>query len=360
MSDTSETVAEETESARTRKAFSVVSDHLRKATVGLESRGVSARLLPGLWHACMGVVVSTMDAKYASLLIEDRAIGIKGHGYNADAPPKEMSEAALTKYLEEVASAAEVLSGLLSESLVVLEEDDLDDCFPECVFDAMIQVLVPAWGPQHVRRALAEQWRELRAGNALVVTVMEPSRLNVARRTGAEIAPEQRAESMPSPAAPPAPSLPPRTASERFVEIFADADADPESGRGAWGVVMEARERGGRRETREICGPSPDATGRTSCIKAVLEALRAVDEGGPGASVRLETPSDFVVRAMSDPAHRPSGIRLESEESSWAELDALCARHAVDWRHVPSGMDREIGERCDRLVRRVLSSGEEA
>jgi hypothetical protein len=294
----------------------------------------------------MGAVVSCMEPEQARQLIENRAHGVKGLGANADSPLREPPAGSEKRLAEETSVAAEIISGCLEQALTALTEQEIDDSFPEAVLDATLQVLVPAWGPFHVRRALAEQWTLLGKGQAAVANVREPQRLLSPRkgRKEPEASAGARAESVHQ-------SLPRRAASDRFVEAFIDGWHEPGTADGAWAVAMLVHERGGRQEIRDICGPAQDSTGRASALRAAFELFAAIGDGE--SQVRIETPAEFLVRGMSD-GDSGERTRLQDEAEAWSSIERLCEAHRVEWRSATPGARRDLADRCDRMIRRAL------
>jgi ribonuclease HI len=351
-----------------RRAKAIVNEFLIGVSTPLENRGVGHRLLPGLWQAAINVMLSTLDIDDVMLLIRDRSRGIVGDGSNADSPLRSLGKRGMKVYLTEVETAARTIMECLDEALEGLEREGLDDRFPETVFDAALQVLLPAWGPHHVRRALAEQSSLLIREVNSACNFMEPTRLQqtAAKRS----APEPVASDGPAPAAvekvdvaaAPVPvdlSSPPpihdvrpeRRKTGRRVVAFAASDVAT-SGLAAWVVAMVCHDDDGRAETREISGTVMDPSGRTAAIKAVHECLLAACETSSTASVLLETPSDRCVRAATSGGM--PGSRLSGEEEFWNDVDRLHAIHRIEIRRAERAVDRDLAERCDRMLRRLM------
>jgi len=341
-----------------RRAKTIVNEFLLGVSMPLENRGVGHRLLPGLWQAAMNVMLSCLEADDVMLLMKDRIRGIVGDGSNANSPIRSLSNRGMAIYLEEVNTAAQTIMQSLDDALEKLEEEDLGDRFPETVFDAALQVLLPAWGPYHVRRALTEQSALLIRGVLSTCNFMEPMRLQQTTST------KKNSQSDPQ-KTPPVPvagiehahvasfedGIPQRKKTKRRVMAFAASDVAA-NGVAAWVVAMVCHDEDGRAETREISGRMTDPSGRLAAIKAVHECLLAACESSSCASVLLETPSERCVRAA---IHGGSpGSRLAGEETLWADIDRLHAVHRIEIKRAERAVDRDLAERCDRMLRRLM------
>jgi len=310
------------------------------------------RLLPGLWQVAVNVALSCYEPEDVLALLKDRSRGIVGEGANADAPPRTIPASEMPPYVAEVQLAAQTIMESIDEALERLREEGLEDRFPETVFDASLQVLIPAWGPHHARRALSEQSALLIRGMASPCNFMEPTRLQSALAKGkaqaATEAPRTVAE-LPKPV--PLPSPPQREKVARTVNAYAATDLSP-SGTAAWAVVMVSHDDEGRTETREISGTMVDPNGRAASIRAMRECVLAACESSLRATLVVETPSEQCVRAASDGG--APGSRLPGEEAAWDEIDRAASIHRIEFRVARRALDRELSERCDRLLRKHL------
>jgi len=339
-----------------RRARSIVNEALLSVSTPLGNRGVGHRLLPGLWQAAVNVVLSCFEPDDALALLRDRARGIVGEGTNHDAPPRAIPPKSMTAYVSEVELAARTIMESIEAALERLQEEGLDDRFPETVFDASLQVLIPAWGPHHVRRAISEQSALVIRGMTSACNFMEPTRFQAAPQPGQSRKPAAPAEApMPRvlPEAPraEAPLPPQRIKVARTVNAFAATDVS-HTGMAAWAAVLVSHDDDGRTETREISGTMLDPNGRAAAIRAIRECVLAACETASLASVIIETPSEQCVRAAAEGG--TPGSRLPGEEAAWDEIDRASAVHRIEVRLARHAMDRELSERCDRLLRRRL------
>lgn len=340
-----------------RRAKSIVNEFLLGVSTPLENRGVGHRLLPGLWQAAMNVMLSCLEIDDVLLLIKDRTRGIVGDGSNANSPLRSLGKRGMAIYLEEVTTSAQTIMQSLDDALEKLEEENLGERFPETVFDAALQVLLPAWGPFHVRRALTEQSALLIRGVHSACNFMEPIRLQQttsSKKSQPSNFPKesiQPAVRIEQPTISNSYDIPQRKKTTRRVMAFAASDVAA-NGIAAWVVAMVCHDDDGRAETREISGRMSDPSGRLASIKAVHECLLAACESSTCASVLLETPSDRCVRAATNGGS--PGSRLAGEEEFWADMDRLQAIHRIEIKHAERAVDRDLAERCDRMLRRLM------
>jgi len=335
-----------------RRAKSIVHETLLSCKTPLENRGVGKRLLPGLWYAAMNILLACMERDEMLALLADRNRGIAGTADNADAPPKQISDKALPAYVEEVTTAGQTILEKLMEAHERLEAEGLEDRFPATVLDSSMLVLLSAWGPDHVRRAISEQAALLIQGIEEPVNFMEPSRYVTPPPDrgvvhGMQEAPQPvQAEVGTEPEETRVPVR--RMVAARRADAFVHSDL-ADRGDAAWAVWIRTQDED-RQEERLIAGRIKDPNGRASWLKALHECVLAICEGAGSASCRIDTSSAVLVRA----AENSPGMRFENERSVWADIDEACALHEIEFRHVPMDLTREPIERCDRAVRHLL------
>lgn len=329
--------------AARRRVEDALAGHLKAVGPVLVERGLGARTALGLWHAAMGSLLHGVGPQAAAKLIAYRAKSIRGHGANADVASSELSPETEVQVLEEVSAAAEEFVEAIGDAYEDAQDAELEHLFAEVLVDAVAKTLVGLWGPFHARKAFGEQWIPFAAGREVVVHPAEPDEL--LRPKPAERPPEVRIE--------PVPSLG-RTAQERHVDMRIEAEVQGPSG--AFAVAMETSERGGRRERRDIVGPSVEASVRKAVLSAAVEGLQAVAETAGKVVVRVASSAAFLQTGMAIPERRPATARLASEEGMWTLLDGFAAVHRIEWRHAGGGLSDDLAERCDRLIRRQLAA----
>lgn len=341
-----------------RLAQETVSFALMSATPKLENREVKHRMLPGLWYAAVNVLLATLDVDDIVALLNDRIRVVQGSAENADAPPRTFGEAAMSQYVEEVVSAGETILEALEEAQRELEKENIEDRFPETVFDTALRVLVPSWGPDHVRRAISEQASQFFQGQFEPVNFMEPSKIldpAAARRRAAEAsaardhAPPPARPSAPEPAAVAVPSpfeFRAREHRNRRIRVFAASDVV--DGVGVWSFAMTVTDDNGRYEFRKAAGRQPDPTGSRIAVAALHEAMLAAS-AFDRSSLLVETTDEFMVRALT--ARTEATVRRTEDADSWKEIDHVADMHDTTTRLVAAALSDPLQESCDHMIR---------
>jgi hypothetical protein len=339
------------ERSEARKAREIVSQAMLSASTPLENRDVKRRMLPGLWYCAINILIASLELDDILRLMKDRMSGIAGTAENADAPPRSMSPQEMKVYVHEVGLASETIMESLEAAHESMEAEGIEDRFPETVFDTALRVLVPAWGPDHVRRAIVEQSAVFIKGRAEALNFMEPTRIldpAAARRR----VPDQ--PQAPKEANIPQQRLPefefkPKVVRDRKVRIFIGSDVLA-SGRGVWGVAMTIRDESGRYEFRKFGGRIDNPSGARVSITPLHEACLSLVPFADRAQVVIETTDDLVRRAAEGGGAEET-LRRESDKTAWAEIDHASAMHDITFRHVPPALTDPLQEACDHLIR---------
>lgn len=339
--------AEETRNRR--RARSIVAEAMRGAGTPLDNRGLGQYLLPGLWYAAVNVLIHTLEPRDIVDLLTDRQRGILGSGDNAASPPRSYSPKQMRTYVAGVTEAGKTIMECLMPALDRLEEEGLEDRFPESVLDSALLVLLKAWGPDHVRRAMTEQAALLIKGTVAPANFMEPTEFMPQQP------PRETQREAPVPPAPPAasvlPSPPRRLQAARSVAacVLADLSAD---GMGAWAVSIRSFS-DARDEERLIYGTCRDPNGRAAWLTGLRECVLAVCADVERARGRIDVADEHMVRAATG----APGTRYPAEEQAWADIDAALACHDLTISHVQRSISNEGFEMCDRKIRFLLSGG---
>lgn len=354
-------VREDVSASEKRTARSYVSDALMNADAPLVSAKLSHRFLPGLWQAAMNIVLEWFEIEHASLILRDRLREIAGDGDNRDCPAASYDDEAMDDYVSDVTRSAGIILQNLEIANVRMQEEDIDDHFPTSVLDAALVVLVNAWGPHHTRRALTEQVQVLLSGMNEPINFMEPTRLvdqrSLARkRSHKRNRPSDQRIQVESPApeaeyAADAPVL--NVGSERWVTAFTTTDVSPD-GEAAWVVALRSHDKSGRIEERTFGAVVNDPTGRAAAVEGFRACVTEACRGTSRAHLTIETPSEFLIRGVTD-AHVP-GVRLESETESWREIDEIMESHSVHHRLRTRASDTDLAVRSDVMMRDLLGS----
>jgi ribonuclease HI len=134
------------------------------------------------------------------------------------------------------------------------------------------------------------------------------------------------------------------------VTIYADGAAEPNPGRGGYGVVLIC---GGHR--KELCGGFARTTNNRMEILAAIRGLEALKAP---CRVRLHSDSQYLVDAMTKGwarRWRANGWRRNRHDKAvnpdlWERLLTLCETHEVEFLWVRGHAGNRENERCDALA----------
>jgi ribonuclease HI len=139
------------------------------------------------------------------------------------------------------------------------------------------------------------------------------------------------------------------------VEIFTDGACKGNPGPGGWGALL----RFGAQE-KELCGGDAMTTNNRMELMAVIAALDALKRP---CHVRLHTDSQYVQKGISEWIHSwkqknwmTSAKKPVKNDDLWKRLDALVARHEVQWYWVKGHAGHPENERADALANRGVAS----
>lgn len=141
------------------------------------------------------------------------------------------------------------------------------------------------------------------------------------------------------------------------IEVFTDGACKGNPGPGGWGALVthDGTE-------RELFGGEPLTTNNRMELRAVIEALNALDGSVP---VRVHTDSQYVQKGISEwilswkrRGWKTADNKPVKNQDLWQQLDALAARHKVEWMWVRGHNGHPGNERADQLANRgVLVAG---
>ena len=142
---------------------------------------------------------------------------------------------------------------------------------------------------------------------------------------------------------------------DEVVEIYTDGACKGNPGVGGWGAVMT---KGGR--SRELYGGEAATTNNRMELMAVIRALEALKRP---CQVRLHTDSQYVQLGISKWIHawKKNGWKTADKKpvrnaELWRELDALAARHDIEWLWVKGHAGDAGNERADELANLGVAS----
>jgi ribonuclease HI len=136
---------------------------------------------------------------------------------------------------------------------------------------------------------------------------------------------------------------------DELIEIYADGACRGNPGPGGWGAWLRC----GPHE-KELFGGEPHTTNNRMELTAVIRALESLKRP---SRVRISTDSQYVQKGITEwiDAWKARGWRTSSREpvknvDLWQTLDALVARHQIEWVWVKGHAGHEGNERADRLA----------
>lgn len=339
----------EQEERERKKARHLVHEALLSVSIPLDSRGLSRHFLPGLWYAAISIVINLLEKEDAITLLSSRHAIIHGFADNANAPPKNMTGPAMATYVSQVAKAAETILEKLEDANSRMEDLEIDYWFPETVLDAVITVLLPAWGPDHVRRALVEQSAWFIQNRMEIRNFMEPSRFATIPRAAPVKSPKETVEAV---AQQPLPDFrPKRDGSNRTITAFM-ATTTFEKGQTAWIINMRIKFANGRHENREIFGTLADPTGNKTRIHVIHELALAlcIDDGKADVEVRVTDQN--LIRATPH-ATGSNNDWSKFDKSQWSDIEACFKKNAISFKIVDISLVDELQQRSDIILRNL-------
>jgi ribonuclease HI len=142
--------------------------------------------------------------------------------------------------------------------------------------------------------------------------------------------------------------------SSDIVDIFSDGACKGNPGPGGWGAVLRIGD-----QEKEIFGGEPQTTNNRMEMTAVIEALSLLK---PASKVRVYTDSQYVQKGISEwlPGWKARRWRTSANQpvknvDLWQRMDALAAKHDVEWLWVKGHAGHPENERADALANRGIS-----
>jgi ribonuclease HI len=139
------------------------------------------------------------------------------------------------------------------------------------------------------------------------------------------------------------------------VEIFTDGACRGNPGPGGWAALLRTGE-----HEREIAGAERATTNNRMELTAVIRALEALRQP---VEARLYTDSQYVQKGITEwvPQWKVRGWRTADRkpvrnQDLWETLDALAARHRIEWHWVRGHSGHLENERVDALANRAIDS----
>lgn len=138
------------------------------------------------------------------------------------------------------------------------------------------------------------------------------------------------------------------------IEIYADGACRGNPGPGGWGALLIQGER-----EKELYGSEKLTTNNRMELTAVIRALEALKK--PGTSARIYTDSQYVIKGIEEwiASWKARGWRTADKkpvknQDLWEQLDALTARHSLEWHWVRGHSGVAGNERVDALANKAI------
>lgn len=347
LSTTCVALTPEQEEREKKTVGSLVSAAIMNASVHIESRGLNKYLLPGLWHCAMTVLFSTLETPEEIMELFDAQHSLlKGTSDNANVPPKKMSDQVLANYTKQTALAAETLMDRLTEAYERAEELEIDEWFPAMVLHTAVTVLLSAWGVDHVKRAITEQYAWLVQGRHEIRNFIEPARYaTVPRKVQAKNVQEtvkaaEHSEQL---------HVKKRPTVDRNVTAYIKTNSF-DNGRTAWVIVMRMKFADGRFENREIFGVLGDVTGNKSRIRLAHEFALALLKDDGKADVELKMTDSNLLRALPVEIEGANDWN-KFESQDWDDVKLCFERNTIRYKIVDTSLVDELQGKADIIIR---------
>jgi ribonuclease HI len=142
-----------------------------------------------------------------------------------------------------------------------------------------------------------------------------------------------------------------------LVEIFSDGACKGNPGPGGWGVVLRVGSR-----VKELYGGEPATTNNRMELTAAIQGLSALTRP---CQVRITTDSQYVLKGISQwivdwkrRGWRTADKKPVKNIDLWQRLDALAAKHEIEWIWVKGHAGHPENERADELANLGAASQE--
>jgi len=139
------------------------------------------------------------------------------------------------------------------------------------------------------------------------------------------------------------------------VEIYTDGACRGNPGPGGWGATLQMGE-----HFRELSGAEAMTTNNRMELTAVIAALEALKRSVP---VKLYTDSEYVRRGITEwlvgwksRGWKTADRKPVKNQDLWERLDAVAARHQIEWHWVKGHSGVPGNERVDRLANAAIDA----
>lgn len=142
---------------------------------------------------------------------------------------------------------------------------------------------------------------------------------------------------------------------KQVIDIYTDGACKGNPGVGGWGALL--RYAG---HEKEIFGGEPVTTNNRMELMAVIRALETLTRP---CKARIHTDSQYVQKGISEwivgwkrRAWRTADNKPVKNVDLWQELDALAAKHEIEWLWVRGHSGHAENERADGLANAGVAS----
>jgi ribonuclease HI len=139
------------------------------------------------------------------------------------------------------------------------------------------------------------------------------------------------------------------------IEIYTDGACRGNPGPGGWAATLSLGE-----HFRELSGAEVATTNNRMELTAVIEALSALKRE---SRVRVFTDSEYVRRGITEWLKawkardwRTADKKPVKNRDLWEQLDAVAARHDIEWRWVKGHSGVPGNERVDALANAAIDA----
>jgi ribonuclease HI len=137
------------------------------------------------------------------------------------------------------------------------------------------------------------------------------------------------------------------------IDIYTDGACRGNPGPGGWAALLQMGE-----HEKELNGAEAMTTNNRMELTAVIRALEALKRP---VQARVYTDSEYVRRGISEwltgwkaRGWRTADKKPVKNQDLWEQLDALNARHDLEWHWVPGHAGVPGNERVDRLANQAI------
>jgi ribonuclease HI len=139
------------------------------------------------------------------------------------------------------------------------------------------------------------------------------------------------------------------------IEIYTDGACRGNPGPGGWAALLMQGE-----HEKEIAGAEALSTNNRMELTAVIRALETLKRP---VEARIYTDSEYVRRGITEwlagwkaRGWRTADKKPVKNQDLWQQLDALAARHRLEWRWVPGHAGVPGNERVDALANAAIDA----